>query len=80
MKSGNIYGQLKYVSEKFNSINQSDTQEVENVFKDLLCCEMDTMRLYDEIKGEILKIYHEELTDEEFRKKMDVIIKKMIGN
>jgi hypothetical protein len=78
MKSATIYEQLKCISEKLKVINASDIDGVEDVFKDLLHCENDTMKFYDEIKGEILKIHNEEVTDAEFRKKMDAIVNKMI--
>jgi hypothetical protein len=38
------------------------------------------MKLYDEIKGEILRVHSEEVTDEEFRQKMNLAVKKIIGN
>jgi len=75
-----IYEQLKCVSEKLKSVKASDINSVEDAFKDLLYCETNTMKLYDEIKGEILRVHSEEVTDEEFRQKMNLAVKKIIGN
>lgn len=80
MMSTTIYEQLKCVAEKLKSVKASDINSVEDAFKDLLYCEANTMKLYDEIKGEILRVHSEEVTDEEFRQKMNLAVKKIIGN
>ena len=80
MKSTNICEQLKLVSEKLSTIVASDIDGIQDVFKDILYYETETMMLYDEIKGEVLRIFNEDLTDEEFRRKMDYAIEKLGGN
>ncbi len=80
MRSTTICEQLEYVAKKLTSIKASDIDSVEEAFKDLLHCETNTMKLYDEIKGEILRIHSEDVTDEEFRQKMNLAVKKIIDN
>lgn len=80
MKPTNICEQLKQVSEKLNTMKASDTDSAEDAFTYLRHCEMETMMLYDEIKGEVLRIISEEVSDEEFKKKMDYAIEKLIGH
>ncbi len=79
MKSTTICEQLEYVAQKLTSIKASDIGSVEDAFKELLHCEMNTIKLYDEIKGEILRVHSEDVTDEEFRQKMNLAIKKIVG-
>lgn len=78
MNAAIIYEQMRCIAERLTAIQASDAEGVETVFRDLLQCETDTMKLYDEIKGEILKIHSEEVTDEEFRQKIDGIRNKII--
>ncbi|EIW15457.1 MULTISPECIES: hypothetical protein [Pelosinus] len=80
MKPTTICEQLESVIQKLTSIKASDIDSVEDAFKDLLHCETNTMKLYDEIKGEILRVHSEEVTDEEFRQKMNLAVKKIISN
>lgn len=80
MNSTNIYEQLKCVSQKLTALTVNDTEDIKNVFNDLRCCEFETMMLYDDIKSEVLTLISEEITPEEFRKKMDVAIEKLIGH
>lgn len=80
MKSTTICEQLEYVAQKITSIKASDIESIEDIFKELLHCETNTMKLYDEIKGEILRVHSEDVTDGEFRQKMNLAVRKIIGN
>ena len=80
MTSTNICQQLKGVSEKLTTIKASDSDGIEDVFRYLRDCETETMMLYDEITDEILRINNEEVTEEDFRQKMDFAIRKLVGN
>ncbi|GMA98916.1 hypothetical protein [Pelosinus sp. IPA-1] len=80
MKSTNVCEQLKRVSKKLSNIKASDLEGAADAFKYILYCEMETMKLYDDIKDEVLRVFSEDLTDEEFRRQMDYAIENLRGS
>lgn len=79
MKEISIIEQLELIAEKLKTLKASDVEGVEEALKYFCLYELEISTIMDEVLGEVSRCLCEDLSDDDYKKRLDQLIRKISG-